>query len=116
MPRKSIRLLPQQKIVKRKANDTKSRFTRMCIGEAIISLMQDKDFNKITVSSVAKKAGVARMTFYLHYASTEEALKDYVKIIMSDFWSATGNQSDIGHIRDYNHLLFALNFFDRYRD
>ena len=42
----------------------RSLFTRMCIGEAIIELMQDKGMNGVNVSAIAKRSGVSRMTFY----------------------------------------------------
>ena len=42
----------------------RNRFTRQCIGESIITLMQSKVFEEITISDIVKKAGVSRMTFY----------------------------------------------------
>ncbi len=36
--------------------DSKNTFTRMCIGEAIIKLLKDTDFDKIRITSVAKCA------------------------------------------------------------
>ena len=48
--------------------DSKNTFTRMCIGEAIIKLLKDTDFDKIRITSVAKCAGVSRITFYKYYA------------------------------------------------
>ena len=33
--------------------DSKNTFTRMCIGEAIIKLLKDTDFDKIRITSVA---------------------------------------------------------------
>lgn len=38
--------------------DSKNTFTRMCIGEAVIRLLKDTDFDKIRITSVAKCAGV----------------------------------------------------------
>ena len=56
--------------------DSKNTFTRMCIGEAIIKLLKDTDFDKIRITSVAKCAGVSRITFtnimnqsMMHYAT-----------------------------------------------
>ena len=69
--------------------DSKNTFTRMCIGEAIIKLLKDTDFDKIRITSVAKCAGVSRITFYKYYESIHDALCDY---------------------------LFALEFFNRYKD
>ena len=34
----------------------RNRFTRMCIGEAIVELMKRETLDKITVSQIAKKS------------------------------------------------------------
>ncbi|MGN0346699.1 MAG: TetR/AcrR family transcriptional regulator [Lachnospiraceae bacterium] len=101
---------------KNQTNISKTKFTRMCISEAIIALMKETEFHKITVSSVVKKAGIARMTFYLHYRSLYEALTDYLKILAEEFKTESNQDPKIGHIGEYSHILFALEYYDRYRD
>lgn len=57
--------------------DSKNTFTRMCIGEAVIRLLKDTDFDKIRITSVAKCAGVSRIKLFtniinqsmMHYAT-----------------------------------------------
>jgi AcrR family transcriptional regulator len=92
----------------------RTRFTRMCIGQSIIELMQDTEFLKIKVSSVARKAGVSRMTFYHYYDSIIDALNDYMKEIILEYLDICDRDSVPGHILEYPHLLFALRFFDQY--
>lgn len=65
--------------------DSKNTFTRMCIGEAIIKLLKDTDFDKIRITSVAKCAGVSRITFYKYYESIHDALCDYLNIIIIEY-------------------------------
>lgn len=55
----------------------RTRFTRMCIGEAVFSLMDKKSYEEIRVSDIVKRAGVSRMTFYHYYEQKEDALADY---------------------------------------
>ena len=38
--------------------------TRMAIGDAIIDELEDKEFSKIRVSDVIRRAKVSRMSFY----------------------------------------------------
>ena len=99
---------------KPKNTSKRNRFTRMCIGEATVSLMQTKEYDKITVSDIAKKAGVSRMTYYHYYNSKLEALKDYLQEIISQY--LTENRKYHAHelFREYNHVLFSLKFFDKY--
>ena len=50
------------------SNYTKrNKFTRMCIGEAMVALMKEKSYSKIKILDLAVKAGVSRMTFYKYY-------------------------------------------------
>lgn len=92
----------------------KTIFTRMCISEAIIDLMGKKPFDKITVSEVVKRAGVARMTFYNYYHSTYEALSDYLQILIKEYIAEGESNPEIGGNRTYSHILFSLEFFDRH--
>lgn len=45
-----------------------------CIFTALIKLMEQKNFEDITVTEIAKKAGVSRMTYYRNYSSKEDIL------------------------------------------
>ena len=96
--------------------DSKNTFTRMCIGEAIIKLLKDTDFDKIRITSVAKCAGVSRITFYKYYESIHDALCDYLNIIIIEYLEECANNPENGSFLDYSHILFALEFFNRYKD
>ena len=74
--------------------DSKNTFTRMCIGEAIIKLLKDTDFDKIRITSVAKCAGVSRITFYKYYESIHDALCDYLNIIIIEYLEECANHLD----------------------
>lgn len=97
-------------------NKSKTRFTRMCIAEAIIDLLKKDDFNHIKISDVVKRAGVARMTFYKYYDSCFSALKDYLGIIISDYLEASHNHFENEYYMETEHIAFALEFFDQYAD
>lgn len=92
----------------------KTEFTRMCIAEAIIDLLEENDISKIRVSAVVKRAGVSRMTFYNNYSSIVDALIDYLHIITGLYIEECNARKDIGMHRDIEHIIFTLNFFDRY--
>ena len=48
-------------------NESKYFLTASFMDEALLLLLQKKDFEFITVKELYKKAGVNRSTFYLHY-------------------------------------------------
>ena len=45
--------------------------------EAILLLMNEKPYDKITVSDIVKKAGIARQTFYRNYKDKDEVIVQY---------------------------------------
>ena len=41
--------------------------TRNMLGDALVALLQERNFDEITVQDVLDRAGVGRSTFYVHY-------------------------------------------------
>jgi AcrR family transcriptional regulator len=52
--------------------DRRVRRTRDTLGDALIELMQEKNFDEITVQEVLDRAGVGRSTFYAHYRDKDD--------------------------------------------
>jgi AcrR family transcriptional regulator len=52
--------------------------TKSWIFEAIMLLMDEKPYNKITVSDICEKAGVARPTFYYNYTDKDDVVFEYL--------------------------------------
>jgi AcrR family transcriptional regulator len=52
--------------------------TRKAIREAFLKLMETQDYQKITISSIAREADVDRKTFYLHYDSVSDLVDEIV--------------------------------------
>ena len=48
--------------------------SRTLIRNALLALMRDKSFDKITITEVARKANVNRGTFYAHFKSPHDVL------------------------------------------
>jgi len=47
--------------------DRRSQRTRHLLGEALVGLIREKDYNSITVSDIIERANIGRSTFYAHY-------------------------------------------------
>lgn len=50
----------------RRSTDRRVVRTRKAIREAFFKLMEDQDYHKITIASIAREADIDRKTFYLH--------------------------------------------------
>src|SRR4051812_1284310 len=48
--------------------------TTHALGQALIELVQERDFDAITVRDILERAGVGRSAFYAHYRNKEDVL------------------------------------------
>lgn len=46
--------------------------TRDTLGDALVALMHEKNFDEITVQDLLDRAGVGRATFYVHYRDKQD--------------------------------------------
>lgn len=61
-------------------------FNTACLmDEALLSLLNSKDFEFITVKEICAKAGVNRSTFYLHYETMDDLLQEALAYITKRF-------------------------------
>ena len=63
-------------------NESKYFNTAIKMDEALISLLDKKDFEYITIKEICDTAGVNRSTFYLHYENTFDLLKETTRYII----------------------------------
>ncbi|MBE6706446.1 MAG: TetR/AcrR family transcriptional regulator [Ruminococcaceae bacterium] len=68
-------------------NESKYFNTAIKMDEALLSLLEKKDFIYITVKEICEEAGVNRSTFYLHYENTADLLKETTQYILDKHFS-----------------------------
>lgn len=64
--------------------------TALLFDEALLILLQKKDFEFITIKEICEKAGVNRSTFYLHYENTTDLLQECVEMMGKKFKETFG--------------------------
>lgn len=69
--------------------------TAIKLEEALISLLNIKDFEYITVKDICLKAKVNRSTFYLHYLNVNDLLEDIVFNLNKSFISFMGKDNKV---------------------
>lgn len=84
------------------------------IVESLLYLMKKEKFENITVTNIAKKAGVNRITFYRNFNSKEEVLKCYLDSITDNFIKT----SKIVYTPDdfTSYLIKLFTHLERYKD
>ena len=70
-----------------KRNESKYFNTAIKMDEALLSLLEKKDFEFITVKEVCDTAGFNRSTFYLHYENTCDLLRETTQYILDKHFS-----------------------------
>lgn len=89
---------------------TDNPLLKECFFTALIMLMDQKDFKDITISEIAQKAGVSRMTYYRTYSSKEDILLQY----FSDLTKQTINK--LKNTPDVTVEQFAVMFFSDFKE
>lgn len=71
-------------------NKSESKYfnTAVRMDEALMSLLEKKDFSYITVKEICEVAQVNRSTFYLHYENTSDLLNETLEYINERFLSS----------------------------
>ena len=83
-----------------------TEFLKECLSDALIQLMREKDFEKISITESADTAGVGRATWFRNYTSKNEALTfKFVQV-----WNRWADEHAIA-VRDRFDLANAKNFF-----
>ena len=70
-------------------NKAESKYfnTAVKFNKALLSLLEKKPFEYITISEICEKAEVNRSTFYLHYENTSDLLKETTTYVLDNFTS-----------------------------
>lgn len=68
-------------------NESKYFNTAKRMDEALILLLEKKDFEYVTIKEICNAAEVNRSTFYLHYENTTDLLKETTQYILDNFQS-----------------------------
>jgi AcrR family transcriptional regulator len=89
--------------------DRRVERTRQLLQDALVSLILEKGYQKITIQDIIDRANVGRSTFYSHYRDKEDLLFSGFDELAHDLHrhmrspDATGNSQ--------GHLLHSLEFF-----
>ena len=86
-------------------DNTKAFSSRTLILKGFYSLMQTKHFREISITDIAERAGVSRLTFYRNFESKENVIAEYCSRIRGIF------HDRISQVKEPPALLLMLNAF-----
>lgn len=74
--------------------DLRIQRTRKLIRTAFIELLEEKEFHKITVHEITKRAGINRVTFYLHYKDSNDLVDSLLNGFIADIEKIMSDKFD----------------------
>ena len=78
--------------------DRRQRKTRQAIFAALIALLEQKEFERITVGEIIERADVGRATFYAHFETKDFLLKELCQELFCHLFDAADKRREHQHI------------------
>lgn len=96
-------------------NESKYFNTALLMDEALLILLETKEFEFITVKEICLKAGVNRSTFYLHYQNVNELLIEAIEMINKRFYESFNiKKFDVSKASKDESFFITLNYLIPY--
>lgn len=91
-----------------------NQLVKECIVEALIKLMNEKDFDSIKITEICQKAGVSRMSYYRNYYDKKDIIKSYLNDISINFKNETHNLINFDIYTNKNVIKYLFTYFEKY--
>lgn len=91
---------------------TAEEYTRFYIVQALFKLMEEYEYEKISVTDITKKAGVGRATFYRYFKRKEDVLVYYMYRNKQDFLFS---QRYYPRCRE-DYIMIVKNVFEKFKE
>lgn len=99
------------------SKDKRQRKTRKAVELAFLELLQEKNFEQITITEVTNKADINRKTFYNNYYSLDDIVKSIEKKMSALLFSKLPYKITVqNEIEIYNILLEFTNILMPYKN
>ena len=105
----SVKLVSDEVLHMERVKRKESLFVESVV-EGLWGLLEDKSFEKISVSELVERAGIGRVTFYRNFSNKEEVLKRSFNMELQAWLSE--RQIDLSDWTDGQLLSALRQFFD----
>ena len=90
------------------SNNEANRITREAIQTALLLLMEEKEFKKISITELVSRAGVSRQSFYRNYNSKEDIVIEIENAIVTSFENSMDAPQYKGNLTLWFRDLFTI--------
>jgi len=95
-------------------NKEPTTLVKKCIVDALLLLMNEKDFDEISITEICNKAGVSRMAYYRNYYTKKDIIIEYLKDIAADFKKESHSWQKNSAYTNKNVIRFLFTYFEKY--
>lgn len=92
--------------------DRRTRKTRKAISDAFWKLMQEKDFEEITINDITETADIHRATFYLHYQDKFDWLEKSITELLQGLIDRDANNLLVNRATTEKTFIGTFEYFD----
>ena len=105
-----VKAMTEQQIPRRPhvSNNEANRITREAIQTALLLLMEEKEFKKISITELVSRAGVSRQSFYRNYNSKEDIVIEIENAIVTSFENSMDAPQYKGNLTLWFRDLFTI--------
>ena len=99
------------------SNDRRFRKNKTAIQRAYIDLVVEKGYQHVTITDIAERADINRMTFYAHYETIEDIFSEFVDDMEHTIRDAVSAEKEFDLDQFFtimNELMFKEEAFFRY--
>jgi len=89
--------------------------SRSMLQEALVALLKEKPYQKITITEITERADLARPTFYAHFETKDDLLLSYVDDILDVFFIKMGTNLDPFRKQASRELDLYVTFFRQWQ-
>jgi len=68
----------------KRTEDRRVKRTRQMLHAALLSLIEERGYDSLSIQDITERANIGRATFYVHYQEKEQLLLDSVNAVMED--------------------------------
>ncbi len=88
--------------------DMRIKYTRQWTFDALVKLLERKEFKDIKISEIINKAGISRATFYRNFSTKNDIVKIKVDMMFASFYQDLVTHYDIDGVQDEQFLISAF--------
>lgn len=92
-------------------NYSQHEYTKQCIYDALMSLMEGKELGELTITEITRRAGVSRMAYYRNFESKEDILRSYLDDLFLNYVNTLRINGDFSF---QSFILTALGIFRKH--